>query len=299
MKCLLKMLSYDITDRPLITPIQTNTQQTTTVLNFERRSGVTGLALLLLNLDLFVRLEEELQFEHTRRRVPLRHEFIFCFVDLLVGNLESDVLVGRGGEHQVLEVLIGRLHLLLERTHEAITRLQTTLDFGILNLEEETKLIGRGVLLLHHLISRSSNLDRTVRNDLCNGSSGRSHRLVSTVIEGLYTSLCLKETDFFLLDWPDVVVLVCVPRSSPPCCVQLNKACIRTCRDDFAANMGSTVYSTAAKTHLRHIGRFHGELQQTITLLQLTLGVRDTSCSRASLLSVIKIHIPKKRESKQ
>jgi len=257
---------------------------------------VTSLALLLLNLDLLVRLEEELQLEHARRRVPLGHEFIFCFVNLLVGNLECDVLVRSSGEHQVLEVLIGRLHLLLERTHETITRLQTTFDLRILNLEEKTQLVGRGVLLLHHLVSRTSNLDRTMRNDLCNGSGCRSHRLISPVIERLYSSQRPTESDFFERDWPDVVVLVCAPRSWPPYCVQLDRACIRTCRDDFATNMGSTAKLTTDETYLRHVGSFHSEFQQTITLLQLTLGVRDTSGSGSSLFSVIKIHNLWKRE---
>ena len=150
---------------------------------------MTGLALLLFNLDLFVGLKEELQFEDTRSRVPLRHEFIFRFVDLLIGNLESDVLVRSSGKHQVLKVLVWSLNLLLERTHETIARLQATLDFGILNLEEETQLVGRCILLFHHLIAGSTNLDRAVRNDLCNGSGRWPHRLISPVIESFYTLL--------------------------------------------------------------------------------------------------------------
>ena len=133
--------------------------------------------------------------EGLRGLVPLRLEAVLPFIDFFIWDLEGNVFIWSSGENQVstrqphpaslLEVFIGSLHLLLERAHEAMARLQVGLDLRILDLEHQ---LARGrILLLDDLIARTTDFDRATRKHLGNGRRRGSDGLVLFLVQRLYT----------------------------------------------------------------------------------------------------------------
>ena len=135
--------------------------------------------------------------EGLRGLVPLRLEAVLPFIDFFIWDLEGNVFIWSSGENQVstrqphpaslLEVFIGSLHLLLERAHEAMARLQVGLDLRILDLEHQSQLARGRILLLDDLIARTTDFDRATRKHLGNGRRRGSDGLVLFLVQRPYT----------------------------------------------------------------------------------------------------------------
>merc|ERR1719223_540451 len=61
--------------------------------------------------------------------IPLGNKLAVSLVHRKVGDLERYGFVRLSGKENVLEVRVGRLHALLKRTHEAVSRLEALFDF--------------------------------------------------------------------------------------------------------------------------------------------------------------------------
>ena len=108
-------------------------------------------------------LKIELQRERLGLAIPVRLEFAWVLVDLLIRDLEGDRLVGLSGEEQVLPLAVWRFHALLVRGHEAVARLQALLDLRVVDLEQQRALRRLRVKLFRDAVAGTTDLDRLPR----------------------------------------------------------------------------------------------------------------------------------------
>ena len=87
------------------------------------------------------------------------HEEGVPALDLGVGDLERDRLVGLRREQHVLPRAVGGLLALLEARHEPVARLRAARDLGVLDLEQQGPLVPLRVELLGHAVPGPPNLD--------------------------------------------------------------------------------------------------------------------------------------------
>lgn len=99
----------------------------------------------------------------------------FPTINLLSLELKTASLIRLRRNNQILEVLIGILHLLLKRRHESHTRDNTGRNLLELQLEEQTHLACQRVPNLGNFVSGTTNLNSLLL-DLyahCSGERGR------------------------------------------------------------------------------------------------------------------------------
>lgn len=197
---------------------QTNVQSSI-ILDAKRRRRVARLSPLLLRFALLVRFKEHSQLEHFGRRVPARDKATFALVDLFVGDFKRDILVRSSSKDQILKVLIGGLHFLLERTHKTMPRLQAWLDLGILDLEEKAALASRGVAEIVDSIGRKADFNARMVNHFRNRGRNERHRLGSLFIHRLYNLYRNRKTNGGELSWLDAFFLACEQGNLLLCCV--------------------------------------------------------------------------------
>ena len=107
----------------------------------------------------------------------MRPEFVLVLVYLSAGHLERNRLVGLGGKQQILPLFVRRLNALLVGGHESVARRQALHYLRIINLKEQTLLLGIGTPLLGDLVAGSADFDKlsyvNVGLGLRGGLSGR------------------------------------------------------------------------------------------------------------------------------
>mmetsp|Transcript_14537 Transcript_14537/g.46391 ORF Transcript_14537/g.46391 Transcript_14537/m.46391 type:complete len:234 (-) Transcript_14537:137-838(-) len=87
------------------------------------------------------------------------HKLALALVHCLVGDLKGNRLIRLGRKEQVLVVAIGCFYTLLEGRHESVTWLESLLDFGIGDLEQQGALVGDWIALLDNLVPGPTDLD--------------------------------------------------------------------------------------------------------------------------------------------
>ena len=231
----------------------------------------------LIRFNLFVRLKKHLQLKHFGSCVPASRKTTFSLVDLFVRNLKCNVLVRSCSKYQILEILIRCLHLLLKSTHETMTRLETRFDFWILNFEEQTVLSCCRITLLDYLVSRSSNLDRSMNHSLLNRCGDGFGRFALSIFQRFYNLQKIRTRTSSCQ----------IGHMSPSLCV-CKKVGFSVMHSETqpALNLAQMVSQQIGilhnsrrnnKHYLGDIGRLHCQFKQSISSRDLELSFRDTT----------------------
>ena len=112
-------------------------------------------------LEPISRLEPQLKCKDLCIAVPRLNQFVTAAFDLNRRDLECNRLIRLGSKDEVLIVFVVRLHLLLKRSHQAMSRLYPFINLRILDAYYQTALLGLHIRLLNKLIGWASN-----RNEL-------------------------------------------------------------------------------------------------------------------------------------
>jgi len=92
--------------------------------------------------------------------VPVSPEFLWILINFSAGNFKGNGLIGLRSKKKILPLSIRRLNLLLIGSHKSVPWNNTFNNLWVINLEEQTLLIGFWILLLGDLVTRSTNLNK-------------------------------------------------------------------------------------------------------------------------------------------
>lgn len=104
---------------------------------------------------------------HLLLPIPMVIKLTSCPINLTVRDLEGNSVIGISSEQEVLVAIVGGLQFLLKGTHDPMFGDEIRHDFGVVNLNEETLLLGVRVQLLNHPISRLPDPVDLLVADLC------------------------------------------------------------------------------------------------------------------------------------
>lgn len=104
-------------------------------------------------------LERDLKEELLGLGVPVRPEAVVHLVNLATRHLERYGLIGLRSEQQVLPLAIRRLHTLLIGRHESVPRYEVVNDLRVVDLEEQTLMLGDRIALFGHFVTGATDLD--------------------------------------------------------------------------------------------------------------------------------------------